>query len=225
LTRETSHGLVKQPLGELLAAFAAPAPTPAGGSACALASAVGASLLTMVACLPKTRSGSDDDRTTLSAATQALTGVRHRLTDAIDADATAFEEVIAARTLPKTGDGEAGARTVAVQRAIRGATEVPLEVMRLSAMALQQAQAIAVRCDRAASSDVGVAIALLRAGFDGARSTVRSNLTRIGDAPFVDAVTARVERLSADAAQAETLAEQALAATERPTAPPSTGST
>jgi formiminotetrahydrofolate cyclodeaminase len=211
LTRETSHRLVEKPLGELLAAFAAPAPTPAGGSACALASAVGASLLTMVACLPKTRSESDDDRTTLLAATQALTGVRERLTDAIDADATAFEEVVAARRFLKTSDGEARARTVA-QRAIRGATEVPLEVMRLSSMALRQAEAIAVRCDRAASSDVGVAIALLRAGFHGARSTVRSNLTGIGDAPFVDAVTAQVGRLSADAAQAATLAEQALAA-------------
>jgi formiminotetrahydrofolate cyclodeaminase len=57
-----------------------------------------------------------------------------------------------------------------------------------------------------------VAIELLRDGFHGARSTVRSNLARIGDAPFVDAVTAEVERLSADAARAATLAEQALAA-------------
>jgi formiminotetrahydrofolate cyclodeaminase len=216
--------LVEKPLGELLAAFAEPAPTPAGGAACALASAVGASLLTMVACLPKTGSGSDDDRTTLSAATQALNGVRLRLTDAIDADAAAFEEVIAARRLLKTRDREAGARTVAAQRAIRVATDVPLEVMRLSLMALQQAQAIAVRCHRAALSDVGVAVALLRAGFHGARSTVRSNLAGSVDAPFVDAVTADVERLTADAAQAATLAEQALAAKERPTAPPSTGS-
>src|SRR6202040_4473027 len=106
---------------------------------------------------------------------------------------------------------ETGAGTVAAQQAIRAATDIPLEVMRLSSMALQQAQAIAGRCHRAASSDVGVAIALLGAGFHGARSTVRSNLAGIGDPPFVDAVTAEVERLSADAAEAATLAEQALA--------------
>jgi formiminotetrahydrofolate cyclodeaminase len=75
---------------------------------------------------------------------------------------------------------------------------------------LQQAQAVAGRCHRAASSDVGVAIDLLRAGFHGARSTVRSNLAGVGDAAFVGMVTAEVERLSADAAQAATLAEQAL---------------
>jgi formiminotetrahydrofolate cyclodeaminase len=210
MTRETSHKLVEKPLGELLAAFAAPSPTPAGGSACALASAVGASLLSMVACLPTTGSGSDDDRATLSAATRALTGVRDRLADAIDADATVFEEVIAARRFLKASGGETGARTVAAQQAIRAATDVPLEVMRLSSAALQQAQAVAGRCHRAASSDVGVAIDLLRAGFHGARSTVRSNLAGIGDAAFVGTVTAEVERLSADAAQAATLAEQAL---------------
>jgi formiminotetrahydrofolate cyclodeaminase len=210
VTRETSDKLVEKPLREVLAAFAAPSPTPAGGSACALASAVGASLLTMVACLPTTGSGSAEDRTTLSAATRALTGVRDRLAEAIDADAAAFEAVIAAGRSVNAGAGEAGARTVAAERAIRAATAVPLEVMRLSAMALQQALAIAARCRRGASSDVGVAMALLGAGFHGARLTVRSNLERIGDAAFVDAVTAEVERLSADAAQAATLAEQAL---------------
>jgi len=210
VTRERSHELVEKPLGELLAAFAAPSPTPAGGSACALASAVGASLLSVVACLPTTGSGSDDDRATLSAATLALTGVRRRLADAIDADATAFEEVIAARRFLKASGGETGARTVAAQHAIRAATDVPLEVMRLSAAGLQQAQAVAGRCHRAALSDVGVAIDLLCAGFHGARSTVRSNLAGIGDAAFVGTVTAEVERLSADAAQAATLAEQAL---------------
>jgi formiminotetrahydrofolate cyclodeaminase len=218
MARETSHTLVEKPLGELLAAFAAPSPTPAGGSACALASAVGASLLSMVANLPTTGSGSDADRTTLSAATRALTGVRHRLADAIDADATAFEAVIAARRFLRRSDGETGARTAAAQQAIRAATDVPLDVMRLSSMALQQAQAVAGRCHRAASSDVGVAIDLLRAGFHGARSTVRSNLAGIGETAFVDAVTAEVERLSAEAARAATLAEQALDRGQSPVA-------
>jgi formiminotetrahydrofolate cyclodeaminase len=206
------HRLVDQPLRELLAAFGGSEPTPAGGSACALASALGSSLLAMVASLPRTRSGSDDDRKIMSAAAAALTGVRHRLSEAIDADADAFDEIVVARRLPRTSAAEADARTAATRRAIRAATEVPLEVMRLSSIALQQARAIAERAHRPASSDVAVAIALLRAGFDGARSTVRSNLAGAGDAEFVDAVNAEVERLSADTALAATLAERALTA-------------
>ena len=42
---------------DLLDSFASPAPTPGGGSASALAGALGASLLMMVAGLPRTRGG------------------------------------------------------------------------------------------------------------------------------------------------------------------------
>ncbi len=47
--------LVDKPLREVLAAFASPDPTPGGGSASAVAAALGASLLRMVAGLPKRR--------------------------------------------------------------------------------------------------------------------------------------------------------------------------
>jgi len=60
--------LTEKTVRDLLAAFASSEPTPGGGSASALASAMGASLLVMVASLPKTRSGSDDDRTALEGA-------------------------------------------------------------------------------------------------------------------------------------------------------------
>ena len=62
---------------DLLTAFSSADPTPGGGSASALASAVGASLLMMVAGLPKTRAGSDEDRAALaSAAAPSRTSVR-----------------------------------------------------------------------------------------------------------------------------------------------------
>jgi formiminotetrahydrofolate cyclodeaminase len=196
----TRARLVEERLGEVLAAFAAPTPTPAGGSASALASAVGTSLLTMVAGLPKTRSGSDGERSILSAATIALTGVLRGLTEAIDGDAAAFEQVVAARGFPKASRE--------AQHAFRAATDVPLQVMRLSSIALQQAQAVAERGHRPALSDVAVAIALVGAGFQGARSTVRSNLAAVDDRELVDAITAEVERLSAETAQAATLASR-----------------
>ena len=49
--------LIDRTLRDLLSAFSAPDPTPGGGSAAALASAVGVSLLMMVAGLAKTRNG------------------------------------------------------------------------------------------------------------------------------------------------------------------------
>ena len=133
--------LSDRPLRDLLAAFASSDPTPGGGSASAVASAIGASLLTMVASLPKTRSNSDEDRAALAAARQALTGIQQQLTEAIDSDSLAYDAVVAAYKLPKASEPEQAARKAAIQRALRSATDVPLGVVRLSVLALREAAA------------------------------------------------------------------------------------
>ena len=78
--------LVDGSVRDLIAAFGSSRPTPGGGSASALASAVGASLLLMVAGLPKTRSGSEDDRSALAASAADLGGICQQLSCAIDAE-------------------------------------------------------------------------------------------------------------------------------------------
>jgi len=187
--------LTNKTLRDLLMAFAAPDPTPGGGSASAVASALGASLLMMVAGLPSTRTGSDEDRAALTGAATALTAVQQQLTEAIDLDTTAYDQVVAAYKLPKGGDAEQTSRTAAIQRALRSATDVPLGVMRLSEMALKQAETVAAHGHRAASSDVGVAVALLGAGFRGARLNVEINLGSLNDQAYVEAVKSELERL------------------------------
>ena len=187
--------LTDKTVRDLLAAFASSDPTPGGGSAAALASATGASLLMMVAALPRTRSSSADDRAALSGATSSLTGVREQLTAAIDADTAAYDRVVGAYKLPKATDEEKAARTAAIQAALRAATDVPLGVMRLSAQALDSAKVVAAHGNPGASSDVGVAAALLRAGFEGARLNVDVNLSGIGDETYTKAVAAEIERL------------------------------
>ena len=195
---------------DLLAALASPDPTPGGGSASALASAMGASLLMMVAALPKTRSGTDEDRVALAAASSALTGVQQQLIEAVDADAAAYNQVVTAYKLPKATESEQAARKAAIQRALRGATDVPLGVMRLSAIALKHAQAIAEHGHRAAGSDAGVAVALLAAGARGARLNVDVNLGSLGDETYVEAVKAEIARLANDAARSAEAAEASL---------------
>jgi len=195
---------------DLLAALASSDPTPGGGSASALASAMGASLLMMVAALPKTRSGTEQDRLALAATSNALTGVQQQLIEAVDADAAAYGQVVAAYKLPKATEAEQASRKAAIQRALRGATDVPLGVMRLSATALKHAQAVAEHGHRAASSDAGVAVALLAAGARGARLNVEVNLGSLGDESYVEAVKAETGRLAADAARSAEAADASL---------------
>lgn len=194
----------------LLAAFSSTAPTPGGGSAAALASAVGASLLTMVAGLPKTRNGTGEDRTALTAAATRLTGIRAQLTDAIDADTAAYDQVVAAYKLPKASADEQAVRKAAIQQALRAATDVPLGVVRVSAEAMDAAVAIAAHGHTAAASDVGVAVALLRAGARGARLNVEINVGGIADTAYTEAVGAETVRLSEGAARAADVAEALL---------------
>src|SRR5712692_8502014 len=151
--------LTDLPVRQLLHRFSSPDPTPGGGSASALASAVGTSLLMMVAGLLKTRSGSDDDRAALAAAAAALDGIRRQLTDAIDADTAAYDQVVGAYKLPKASAEEQAARKAAIQRALQAATDVPLGVMKQSARVLEEATVVAAHGNESAASDVGVAIA------------------------------------------------------------------
>lgn len=185
--------LVDQPLRDVLSAFASSAPMPAGGSASAAASALGSALLIMAASLARTRSGSSDERSALDAARLVLAEIERQLTEAIDADVAAYGRLIAARGQPKATAADQAARTAAVQEALRGATGVPLGLMRLSAAALEQARAVAAHAHRAAETDVAVAVTLLRAGFEGARLTVEANLR--GEMN-VDAIKDECRRLS-----------------------------
>src|SRR5436190_7320426 len=189
--------LIDKSVRDLISALASSDPTPGGGSAAALASSVGAALLTMVTGLPKTRSGADEDRAALAEAASALAGIREQLTHAIDADAAAYDQVVHAYKLPKASEEDKAARTTAVQAALREATAVPLGVMRLSAQALDVAKTVAAHGHPGASSDVGVAIALLRAGFEGARLNVDANLSGIRDEAYATSVVAEIAVLTA----------------------------
>jgi len=187
--------LTDRSVHDLLAAFGTSDPTPGGGSAAALASAVGASLLMMVSSLAKTRTAAPAERSALDVSHRTLAGIRDELARAIDADSAAYDRVVAAYKLPKSSPEEQEARKGAIQAALRGATDVPLGVMRASAGALREADTVAAHGHTGAASDVGVAIALLRAGLEGARLNAEINLGGIRDDAYVSRVRAELASL------------------------------
>jgi formiminotetrahydrofolate cyclodeaminase len=170
---------------ELLDAFSAPDPTPGGGSASALAGALGAALLAMVAGLPKTRHGGGEDRAALDEVRPRLLAARARLAALVEEDAAAYDRVVAAYRLPKGTDAERRARSEAIQRALRRAIETPLAVMQYAAAGAEAAEVVARHGSAAASSDVGVALELLGAALRGARLNVEVNLATVDDAAYV----------------------------------------
>ena len=189
-------------VSQLLAALASPDPTPGGGTAAAIAGAMGTALLVMVAGLAKSKNNTDDEKAALATARAAIDPITKQLTDLADADTESFDAVMAAYRLPKATDQDKAARTEAIQSALRGATEIPLATLRACANALGHAQVVADYGNRSAESDVGVAIGLLKAAATGAAANVRINLEGIKDDGYKTATEAETARLLSPAALA-----------------------
>jgi len=182
-------------LAQFLDALASPDPTPGGGTASAVAGAMGTSLLVMVTGLAKSNTNSDDEKAALAAARQALQPLAATLAALADADAAAFDEVMGAYRLPKASDDEKTVRSAAIQKALQGATTAPLQTLRACAAAMAQAGVVAAGGNRSAVSDVGVAIGLLEAAAGGAEANVRINLGSVRDLQFTSAASDETGRL------------------------------
>jgi len=182
-------------LAQLLDAFASNQPVPGGGSAAALAGAVGASLLIMVAGLPKTRHGTDEERSALTATAARLRPLRDELASLIDRDSEAYTSVINAYRLPRSTHAEQAARRDAIDEAMRAATEAPLATIRACERAMREAEVIVSSGAASASSDVAVGIELLKTAARGAGMNVDTNLAAVKDAEYVRRVSQELRDL------------------------------
>ena len=191
--------LADQRFVDLLAAFRSPDPTPGGGSASALSGAVGASLLAMVAVLPKPRAQGPEGEKRLEAARARCVSISDRLATLMDRDSDAYESVVAAFRLPKGSDAEKRIRTGRIQEALRAATDTPLGVMRACVEGIQAAADVAALGNPNASSDVQVGLELLLAGLRGAQLNVAINLSSIKDQNYVETASKEAEQLEAEA--------------------------
>lgn len=194
--------LTDRTVHELLAAFRASDPTPGGGSAAAVSGAVGASLLTMVAGLPKPGASTVEEIQQLHAAGARCSDLAVRLETLIDRDSDAYDMVVAAYRMPKGTEEEKAVRSARIQDTMRAAIDTPMDVMRACYAGLEQASAIARLGNRNAASDVKVALELLQAGLRGARENVEINLGSVKDQEYVARVRAETGELIAGAENA-----------------------
>jgi len=188
--------LANRTFTDLLAALASPDPTPGGGSASALAGALAASLLAMVAGMPKTRTGTPEARAALDAARAEVLQLQQRLLELADRDAAAYDAVVAAYRLPKTTEDEKAARKAEIQRAMQAATDVPLDTMRAAVDLMRRGSVVAAHGNPSAKSDVLVAMSLAGTAFTGGRANVEINLEGVTDAGWVQAVRREVQDLA-----------------------------
>lgn len=168
--------LLDVPSAELLDLIASSAPTPGGGSAAAMAGAIAAALVSMVAGMKKSRTGSAHERTELDLASAHAKEASEALRALVDADAQAYAAVVEARHLPHTTNTEQASRQAAIDAALVRAVDVPLQTARACMMALGAASMALAYGNPKAASDARAAGALSWAGLVSAVENVKINL-------------------------------------------------
>ena len=206
--------------GESLSGFvgsvASPSPTPGGGSVAAHAGALGAALAQMVAGLTigKKKYASVDAEMREIAVAAAELG--NRLSGLVQRDAQSYTAVAEAYKMPKEPEEAAASRAKAIEAALLGASEVPLETARACADVAELAERTARLGNTNAVSDAGVGALLAEAACKGAAYNVRINVVAL-ESPsagrhLAEEAASLVERASRHAAAAVAMVEKALGA-------------
>ena len=171
-------------------------PTPGGGSAAALAGAMGAGLVSMVCnvTLGKERYAhvESEMRDTLDRSEK----LRGELLELARADVEAYNRLTASYRLPRTTDVDVAIRRDAIQASLLRATAVPLRTARAAAEILPLCPIVVERGNQAAVSDAGVGALLAHAAVRSALLSVEINLQLLEDRMYVRQVRAEIARLS-----------------------------
>lgn len=181
--------------------LASSASMPGGGTAAALAGALGAALASMVSNVTIGKEKYKDVEAELQALLPRTEELRGKLLQMMDADADSYTKMMAAYRLPRETEEQKAARTTAIQEATIYATRVPLEMMELCAQVVGLALPVAEKGNLNAVTDAGCGALLAEAALNCAAFNVKINLRSIKDAAFASEARGTLEQLSSHTRQ------------------------
>ncbi|MCD6327260.1 glutamate formimidoyltransferase [bacterium] len=183
---DDEHTLRRMTLCDFADELSTDSPAPGGGSVAALAGAMSASLAVMVANLTHGKKGYEAAFDEMSKVALAGQPLKDEFLHTIDADAEAFDEVMAKMRMKKKTPEQKAARKEAVEEATKQATQIPLSVIKNSLDALKLAETAAKLGNVNSLSDAGVAALMGYAAAEAAYMNVMINLPGIEDKSFVE---------------------------------------
>jgi formiminotetrahydrofolate cyclodeaminase len=214
---DPTDNLADLDLRELNARLASREPIPGGGSAAALAGAMGASLVAMVAELTIGRADAAEHQSHLVELRDEAVAHQQLLLDLAEQDARAYGSVVAARRMPKETEAERSSRAAAMRRTMVAAAEIPLLTAGAAIDVLELARAIAPIGNPNAVSDAGVAAQLAAAAVRGAILNVRINLPYLAaDEPLRGAAPTTIENMELRTVEAERAVAETVSARIEP---------
>jgi formiminotetrahydrofolate cyclodeaminase len=187
--------LVKMNIKMFLDELASSSPAPGGGSVAALSGALGAALTSMVCNLTREKQGYEAVQDEIKEILQQSEDLRKQLTELVDKDTEAFNEVMKALKMPKETEEQREHRRLAMQNAFKYAAEVPLETARKCVQILDVARVVAKKGNKNSISDAAVSALMAQTGVQAAMLNVRINLCSIKDTEYVQNVTSELHEL------------------------------
>ncbi|MBR6501400.1 MAG: cyclodeaminase/cyclohydrolase family protein [Firmicutes bacterium] len=173
--------MIEQSCTSWLADLASSKPAPGGGGAAALVGAVGVSLGAMVGSLTIGKKKYIDVEEEMKALVERSKELSLKLQSMVKADAEAFLPLSDAYRMPSGTDDEKAAKDQAIQMALTGATEVPLNILILCAEAMELMVEFQKKGSRLALSDAGCGAAMCKAAMESAKLNVYINLKLMND--------------------------------------------
>ena len=169
--------------------------TPGGGSAAALCGAMGAALSAMVARFTAGREQFRSAWGMMEGIKQGSDELAERFLALFQEDTDAYQEVLKALRLPKEVEEEKAVRQEALQNAMKKASSVPLETLRVSERLIQMAKGAVEQGNPSTVTDAVAAVHFASAAATVAAYNVRTNLSSLKDDVFVDGCKREVEEI------------------------------
>ena len=185
--------MIEQSCTSWLADLASSKPAPGGGGAAALVGAVGVSLGAMVGSLTIGKKKYIDVEEEMKALVERSKELSLKLQSMVKADAEAFLPLSDAYRMPSGTDEEKAAKDAAIQEALTGATEVPLNILILCAEAMELMVEFQKKGSRLALSDAGCGAAMCKAAMESAKLNVYINLKLMKDEETVRQYQAKMD--------------------------------
>lgn len=182
--------LVDLTLREFSDQLASSAPVPGGGSASAVAGALGAALAAMVARIAQKKA----DDPMLREYVAEVDNLRADFLRLVDDDSAAYARVAEAMKLPRATDDEKRVRTERMQSALLAASRVPLEIAKTGRRLLDACERGMTKAPAAAVSDIGVGALMAEAALRGGAMNVMINLSSVKDPGQVKALSEDLDR-------------------------------
>ncbi len=187
--------LTNEPMKLFLDELSSSAPAPGGGSVAALSGALGAALISMVSNLTIGKQKYADVQEEIAALLDKSESLRKELVVLLETDVKVYTELSETMKMPRDTEEQKEARTKAMDRALKAATNVPMQVAEACVAVMELCRPAAEKGNINAVSDVGVGILMAEAGLRSAALNVLINLAWIKDETFMKETRVKLDAL------------------------------